>query len=227
MEHAEFRRLLGTDPKLSSPEIDAHRAACPDCARYAADMARLDRMVSNALEVPAPAAGAPPWEQDRRSNRGRWYAIAASVLVVVALGANYWAGQRRAELIVEVVKHTDREHDVLVISDKRVDLDKLRKALAKGGVELDRDLPVSIARVCKIRGIIAPHFVLQTRAGAVAILLLSKERLWLPHSFDSQGYHGTLVPMGGGHSMAVVGTDPAAVKEGAQLASGALHWQPQ
>jgi hypothetical protein len=225
MQHAEFRRLLGTDPKYSTPEVEAHRAACAECAKYADDMARLDRLVAGALAVPGPAKSAPPWEA--RRHPVRWYALAATVLIALGLGANYWFGQQRAELIVEVVKHADRERDVLIASDKRVDAGKIGKALAKAGAELTGDLPVSLARVCKIRGVVAPHLILQTRGGAVALLLLSKEQLWLPHSFVSQGYQGALVPMGSGHSIAVVGTDKEAVEEGARLASETIRWQPQ
>jgi len=226
MEHAEFRRLVGADPKRSSPAIEAHRADCLECAKYAADMARLDRMVSNALEVPGPATSTPPWEHERR-HPARWWAVAASLLVLIGAGATWWTGERREALIVEVVKHADRERNVLVVSDKRVDARKVGFALEKAGATFAGELPVSIARVCKIRGVVAPHLVVQTRSGAVAVLLLSKERTWLPHSFVSQGYQGTLVPMGSGHSLAVIGTDAAAVEEGVKLASDAISWQRQ
>jgi hypothetical protein len=220
MEHAEFRRLFGANPKRTESAVLEHRASCPDCAKYAADMERIDAMVSGALNVPAPAAGPKPWEVGRRIP---WLAIAAGVLVVIAAGTTLWVGQRRDALIVEVVKHADRERDVLIVSDHRVDVEKVQRTMAKAGAHMAGTLPFSIARTCKIRGIVAPHFVMQTSDGAVAILLLSKERMLTPHSFQELGYQGEIVPMGS-HSIAVIGTSKAAVEEGSELASHAIEW---
>src|SRR5688572_231384 len=158
MQHAEFRRLFGANPKRTEPEVLEHRASCPECAKYAADMQRIDQLLIGALDVPAPKAGPKPWEVERRIP---WLAIAASVLVVIAASATFWVGQRRDALIVEVVKHADRERDVLIVSDKRVDLDKVQRTMAKAGAQMAGSLPFSIARTCKIRGIVAPHFVMQ------------------------------------------------------------------
>ena len=223
MEHAEFRRLFGANPKRTEPEVLEHRASCAECAKYAADMQRIDRMVLGALEVPAPAPGPRPWEIEPAGRRVPWLAIAASVLVIIAAAATMWVGQRRDALIVEVVKHADRERDVLIVSDKRVAEEKVQHTMAKAGAHMASALPISIARTCKIRGVTAPHFVMQTTDGAVAILLLSKERVLMPHSFSESGYQGELVPAGK-HSIAIVGTSKAAVDQAAEIASQSIEW---
>ena len=220
MEHAEFRRLFGANPKRTEPAVLEHRASCPDCAKYATDMQRIDAMVHGALNVPAPKPGPKPWEVERRVP---WLAIAASILVVIAAGATMWVGHRRDALIVEVVKHADRERDVLIVSDHRVDAEKVQRTMAKAGAHMAVSLPFSIARTCKIRGIVAPHFVMQTSDGAVAILLLSKERMLTRHSFEELGYQGEIVPMGS-HSIAVIGSSKAAVRQGSELASHSIEW---
>jgi hypothetical protein len=222
MEHAEFRRLFGANPNRTEPEVLEHRASCAECAKYAADMHRIDQMVLGALEVPAPAPGPKPWEVEPTGRRVPWLALAASVLVIIA-GATMWVGQRRDALIVEVVKHADRERDVLIVSDKRVDEEKVQRTMAKAGAYMASSLPFSIARTCKIRGVTAPHFVMQTSDGAVAILLLSKERVLVPHSFTELGYQGELVPAGK-HSIAIIGTSKAAVEQAAELASQSIEW---
>jgi hypothetical protein len=183
-------------------------------------MQRVDQMLLGALDVPAPKAGPAPWEVERRIP---WLAIAASVLVVIAAGATLWVGHSRDALIVEVVRHADRERDVLIVSDKRVDTEKVQRTMAKAGAHMSESLPFSIARTCKIRGVVAPHFVMQTSDGAVAILLLSKERMLTQHSFKELGYQGEIVPMGS-HSIAVIGTSKAAVEEGSELASRSIEW---
>ena len=76
MEHAEFRRSFGADPKRTEADLLAHRASCAECARYAADLERVDQLVAGALEAPAPNYRK-PWEVEAsmrpaRSHR-RWY----------------------------------------------------------------------------------------------------------------------------------------------------------
>ncbi len=221
MECAEFRRIIGADPKRTSPEIEAHRSGCAACAKYAADMQRIDALVGRAQFTAVPERAAAPLAPRRQPVR--WYAIAASVLVVVGLGLTFWVNAGRNALLTEVVKHADGERNVMVVSDKRVPEDKLQHALAKAGAQLAAALPVSVARVCKIRGVVTPHLILQTPDGPVAVLVLSREKPWLPHSFETLGYKARLIPKDG-HSIAVVGTSESAVKEGAELAGSAIDW---
>ena len=224
MEHAEFRRLFGANPKRQEPKVLAHRAACAECARYAADLERVDQMVMGALDVPAPANYRKPWEleQERRSS-ARWYALAASVLVALTLAGGTWLHLRRDALFTELVKHAHGERSVMVVSDKRTSEDKVRATVAKAGARLTRLLPVSTARTCKVRGVVAPHLFVQTSDGPVQLLLLTEHRFYLEHSAVKMGYHAELVPVGD-HSVAVIGTSDAAVEQGIKLARQSIEW---
>ena len=71
MEHAEFRRLFGANPKRTEPEVLAHRVGCAECARYAADLERVDQLVAGALDVPAPTNYRKPWELAQEPARPR------------------------------------------------------------------------------------------------------------------------------------------------------------
>ena len=57
-------------------------------------------------------------------------------------------------------------------------------------------LPVSTARTCKVRGVVAPHLFVQTPDGPVQFLLLTEHRFLIPHSSEELGYHAELVPVG-------------------------------
>ncbi|MBC8025199.1 MAG: DUF3379 family protein [Steroidobacteraceae bacterium] len=231
MQHAEFRRLFGADPRRAEPEVLEHRRGCAECARYADDLEKIDRLVAGALDdVPVPAAP-PPWEiEAQRPVRvgfgvPRWYALAATVLLTLFVALIWTATSRdRATLIADILKHAGKERSVLVASSKRVANPKIEAALKKAGAELIADLPVSIARICKVRGNVAPHLIIQTRDGAVHVMVLSEERFWRSHSFAQDGYQGKLIPQGK-HAFAVIGTSEAAVDEAAELARKGIDWQ--
>jgi hypothetical protein len=224
MEHAEFRRLFGANPKRNEPEVLAHRAGCAECARYAADLERVDLLVAGALDMPVPTNYRKAWEleQERRSP-ARWYALAASVLVALTLAGGTWMHLRRDALFAELVKHAHGERSVMVVSDKRTSEEKVRTTVAKAGARLNRLLPVSTARTCKVRGVVAPHLFVQTSDGPVQLLLLTEHRFYLPHSAEKMGYHAELVPVGD-HSVAVIGASEAAVDQGIELARQSIEW---
>jgi hypothetical protein len=236
MQHAEFRRLVGADPRRTEPAILEHRRACAECAKYADDLEKVDRLVAGALDDVAVPAGRPPWEIEAenparglwnaaRLNTPRWYALAATALLSLFVALVWTATSRdRATLIADILKHAEKERSVFVASSKRVENPKVEAALKKAGAELVAELPVSIARICKVRGHVAPHLIVQTRDGAVHVMVLSEERFWRSHSFARAGYHGKLVPQGK-HAFAVIGTNEAAVDEAAELAKKGIDWR--
>ena len=224
MEHAEFRRLFGANPKRTEPEVLAHRASCAECAKYAADMERIDQLVFGALEVPVPAPGPKPWDLEiKRQSPARWYALAASVFVALTVAGGACLHVRRDALFAELVTHANGERDVMVTTDKRTREDKVQATLAKAGARMNESLPVSTARTCKVRGVVAPHLFVQTPDGPVQLLLLTEHRFLVSHSTDRMGYHAELVPVGR-HSVAVIGTSKAAVERGIELTSRSIEW---
>jgi len=215
MQHAEFRRLFGADPKRTEPDVLSHRATCEECARYAADMERVDRMLVGAL-APGPARHAKPWEQGRGPAL-RWYALAAGVLVAIGVAVMLWTDARRDVLFAELLKHANAERNVMVQSDKRVSEQKLRDTLAKAGATLQGSLPVSTVRTCKVRGAVAPHLFVQTPEGPVQLLLLSEHRFLTRHSSAGLGLRAELVPVGS-HAVAVFAESEQAVARARELA---------
>ncbi|HEU5136836.1 MAG TPA: DUF3379 family protein [Steroidobacteraceae bacterium] len=226
MQHAEFRRLFGANPKRTEPAVLEHRASCPECAKYADDMQRIDSLVRGALDVPAPSNYRKPWElaQQRRSPV-RWYALAASVLVAMAIAGGAWLHVRRDVLFTELVKHAHGERNVMVTTDRRSSEDKVRTTLAKAGARLSSAIPVSTVRTCKVRGVVAPHLFVQTPDGPAQLLLLTEHRFLLSHATDKQGYHAELVPVGN-HSVAVIAASEAAVQHGVRMVRQSIDWSP-
>lgn len=227
MEHAEFRRLFGADPRRTEPELLAHRASCPDCARYAADLEKVDQLVAGAFE-PAPSNYRKPWEIETaadktRHSKTRWYALAASVLVVAGLASGTWLHLQRGQLFGELLKHANAERNVMVASDKRVNGDKVQLTLAKAGARLDGTVAISTLRTCKVRGAVAPHLFVQTPSGPVQILLLTEHRFLTSHGSSGFGLQAELVPIGS-HSVAVFADNAEAVALGREIARKHISW---
>jgi hypothetical protein len=184
----------------------------------------------SAQHEPAPAA--PPssasdaWRAVyERWNTPRVYALAATVLLTLFVALVWTATSRdRAVLIADISRHAGKERGVLVESSKRVANPRIEAALKKAGADLVAELPVSIARLCKVRGTVAPHLIVQTRDGPVHLMILSEERFWRTYSFEHAGYQGKLVPQGK-HSFAVIGASEAAVEEAAELARKGIDWR--
>jgi hypothetical protein len=226
MEHAEFRRSFGADPKRTEADLLAHRASCAECARYAADLERVDQLVAGALEVPAPNYRK-PWEVEAsmrpaRSHR-RWYALAASLLIAIGIGAGGWLQMSRATLFGELLKHANAERNVMVASDKRVSEDKVRLTLAKAGARLEGSVSISTLRTCKVRGVVAPHLFVQTPAGPVQILLLTEHHFLMRHGSSDFGLQAELVPIGQ-HAVAVFAENADAVARGREIARQSIRW---
>lgn len=224
MQHAEFRRLFGANPRRTEPEVLGHRASCAECARYARDLERVDQLVSGALEVPVPA-GRKPWEQARPRSPLRWYALAASLLLVIGAGAATWLHLQRQALFAELLKHANAERNVMVASNERVSDENVRTTLAKAGARLQSVIPVSTARTCKVRGVVAPHLFVQTDQGPVQLLLLTEHRFLMRHAAQKLGLHAELVPVGA-HSVAVFAESEAAVAKGREIARQSIEWTP-
>ena len=227
MDHAEFRRQFGADPKRTDPELLAHRAACPECARYAADLEKVDQLVAGAF-AGGPSNYRKPWEIDAaaeapRHSRTRWYALAASLLVVAGLASGTWLHLRRNELFGELLKHANAERNVMVVSEKRVKDDKVQVTLAKVGARLDGAVAISTLRTCKVRGAVAPHLFVQTPDGPVQILLLTEHRFLTSHDSSGLGLQAELVPIGS-HSVALFADNPKAVARGREIARQHISW---
>ena len=92
MNCLEFRRAVGADPGHLTPEVTAHRDACPACAQYLRDLLIMDATIRKALQVPVSATAVststrPSWAV---APRQRWLALAASLVAGVLVGSVLW-----------------------------------------------------------------------------------------------------------------------------------------
>lgn len=227
MQHDEFRRLAGADPEHLGRAALEHAGQCVACADYLEQMRQLDGLIKRAMEVPAPvASNVAPMRTVVLKDRtpARLFALAASALLAVMLGAGVWIASSRDSLAADVIVHVQEEPDAMVVSAARVTQAELDEVMRRAGVRLKPGTQaVSIARSCTFRGGTIPHLVVQTRTGPITVLVLGKEHVEKARSFDEQGYAGSILPSGPG-SIAIIANTQSALDEAAARIEASIEW---
>lgn len=211
MEHAHYRAAILADPHGTDAEMRAHREACAECRAFTEQLLRFESRLERALRVDiAPRAGVLPFERKRahaaRAPR-RWMAIAASLLLGAAI-AGVWLTLPQSSLAAAVVAHMAGEPEAWRRTDVAVPNPELAQVLKDSKLRLRSDAGiVSYASSCTFRGHRVPHLVVQMPAGPVTVMVLVHESVRRPTQFDDQGYRGTIVPVPGHGSIAVLMRD--------------------
>jgi Protein of unknown function (DUF3379) len=229
LECLEFRRAAGGDPGHLSVEAQAHCDSCARCAGYMAELIALDRTILKALQVPLPATQTRGRETGasgpESAPRGRWYALAASIMGGVLIGTLLFTGGSRESLARDAVAHLEHEPQALVVTLDAEDPAKLSKVLNRGGISLRPEIgTVFYAQTCWFRGHRVPHLVVQTDRGPVTVMVLRNESVPAPVNFAEHGYSGTIVPSGRG-SIAVIGDADADLEQISRRVADAVIWQ--
>src|SRR5271167_3869903 len=186
MDHARYRMLISADPNSRDPELREHRDGCPECRLYTERLLHFESRLERALKLDVPTRaeilpfGLRAVKRDARS--WRWMALAASVLLGVLAAAGIWIAVPDAELNQ-------------VLRDSKL---RIRR---EAGI-------VSYAASCAFRGHRVPHLVVQTPSGPVTVMVLVHESVSRLTQFDEQGYRGTIMPMPGHGSIAVLMQNP-------------------
>jgi hypothetical protein len=211
MDHSHYRSAILANPHDADPEVQAHRAACAECRAFTEKLLRFESRLERALRVDIPAGKADvlPFARKTASDSPpRRWAIAASVLLGVSITAGIWLTLPQSSLAADVVAHMEGEPDAWRTRDA-VPEPQLDAVLQGEHLRLKPGAGiVSYAQRCNFRGHVVPHLVVQSAAGPVTVMVLVHERVRSATDFDEQGYRGTIVPMPGHGSIAVLMQDP-------------------
>ncbi|MFL6618532.1 MAG: DUF3379 family protein [Povalibacter sp.] len=221
MNCLEFRRIVGAEPGSAAPDVAEHAAQCEACARYQKDMQQMDQLIHRALSINVDAA--PVARQPKPKPFVRW-GLAASLLLAIAIGV-FWIGYPRETLASEAVDHALHEPDSLQRTSEVVTPEELAEVLGHAQVKLKSDMGrVSYATVCPFRGHHVPHFVVQTEAGPVTVLLLRDEpAIQKSREFKEGKFQGVIMPAPYG-VLAVLGEN-VPVEQVAQQVLAAVEYQ--
>lgn len=227
MNCIEFRRLISSEPDCQDPGVSAHLSECKTCEGFAAGMHEFDARLRAAMLVDVPADLMAGVERDTlrpRRRTMRWFAVAASVFLVVGLAAGVWLGARSGNLHDAVIAHIYHEPELLVATAEVADAYQMQAVLKRGNVSLKADIgEVTHSSLCLFRGHLVAHVVVRGEQGPVTVLLLPDETVQGPERINEEGFRGTIFPVGTG-SIAVVGTADEPTEKIEKQVSQAVEW---
>jgi Protein of unknown function (DUF3379) len=194
------RLAIGGDPLNLPEDVQRHIAGCPSCAKFRDETLAMEGRLKAALDLPLHKFRAPA-----APSRTRRYALAASVLLAVFIGAGAWVLLPRPALAEQLVEHLRHEPGSWTLQ-RRLSPEEVAGVLQQAGVSYDSRLPIVYASPCEFRGHVVPHLVVQTERGPVTVILLAHEKVEHASEFQEGEYRGSLVPAGEG-SVALVTRD--------------------
>ena len=210
-DHEHYRRALLADPRSDKPELAAHRAKCDHCNAFATRLLAFEARLERAIrDDPKPTADVLPFGRpaSRPTRRPRWLALAASIVVGVLAAGGFWVAAPRSSLAADVVKHMVHEPQAWNPHEP-VPAGVLDSVLKRANMSFDPHAPtVTYASACEFRGYLVPHLVVQSAHGPVTVMVLVHETVAKPSKFDEQGYRGTIIPIPGHGSIAVLVRTP-------------------
>jgi len=205
-------RLLGADPNSDNDAIKNHLLTCNPCAAYAEQQSKLTDSMEQAINIPVPEGLVSRillqqginQKKQQNFHLHRFYAIAASVLLTVAVIAGLLFINSPVDLAKVALNHVKGELKHLH-ENNNVQLVKLNSLLQPFNMKLNSSLgEISYAGSCKIKNSVGVHIVVQTETGPVTILLMPGEHLKNRKLVDDVIYSGSIVPINNG-SFAIIG----------------------
>ena len=231
MDHTQYRSATMAGPHDPDPDLRAHRESCAECRAFTDQLLRFEARLERALLIDIPTKSVVLPFARRAQGPRRWMAMAASLLLALVVAAGVWLTLPQRSLAAAVVAHMAGEPDAWQLTDVPVPDADLNEVLKDSKLRLKPAAGVvSYASSCSFRGHKVPHLVVQTQSGPVTVMVLVHEAVRNPKQFDEQGYRGTIVPVPGHGSIAVLmrGTSSGSgdVERIAARVSDSIVWTP-
>ena len=204
MDCTAYRQMVMAEPHATDPALAEHRGSCPECKFYTERLLHFESRLERALHIPDIKS-----TQRSTAYMTRWFAIAASLLLTVGVAGGLWLIVPGRSLAAAVVTHMQGEPQAWRRTAVPVASAALQGVLRDSHLRLAAGAGlVSYANSCNFRGHQVPHLVIQTASGPVTVMVLVHEQVIKSTQFDEQGYVGTIVPVTGHGSLAVLMRDP-------------------
>ncbi|MGQ0522247.1 MAG: DUF3379 family protein [Betaproteobacteria bacterium] len=215
MNCIEFRRLILVEPRVLSPEQQAHSAQCDVCASFAKDVSDMEAQITEAVLVPVPDSldeRVLLRQKIRRPARLALLALAATVMLTAGLGFLVYQEQRPADEPVVAGAALDSQHPAVAAISYVLDNEpQLLRANRTGDpvvmhdalLRLGMKLPAEQVRArylgkCPVPGGAGEHIVLDTPLGQVTLILVPDRSLGTRRIVDYRDRVAVASPLSSG-----------------------------
>ncbi len=214
MNCIDVHRKLATEPNSRDDAINAHLQTCSACTKFAESIEQLDRSIHDAANITVPDGLAErillkqSFKQQRqlRTNRFKFYAVAASVLLLFGLSLNlhYLPWQKNALSLGDIaINHVTQEMYHLT-KNNNIQLAKLNHVLQPFNIKLNKPIgSIIYAGACPIQNSRGVHIVLRTKNETATLLVMPDENITRRISLTKDGFKATIVPAKNG-SIAII-----------------------
>jgi Protein of unknown function (DUF3379) len=226
MNCLEFHREKLADPRRLSPEARSHVKACESCAAFARGVDETERELEQALATPVPEGLADRVLLHSHGSPRAWrrWALAASVLVALALGASQLLRKEQPELYARLaIEHVVMEPESLT-TVRNADAEAFRVVVHDLGGTL-KELPgrIRYIRLCPVEDGYGWHVVFETPDGLATLLLVPGKHPAHEQSASAGGWSALARPVRGGY-YAIITSSAAATAGFDKMIRDCIVW---
>ena len=183
MNFSKFKKLLGADPLNREPGTLHARNSGPEFERAAVEAEAFERKLRSAVAVSAPAddylegiLNLPATAARRPVARPRWYAIAASVLIMVGVAGISWRQAHLPKTIEEYVAVHYRfdGQDLIDKAHPGFDAEAISRIMSRLEMTLGVELAdhIQFIKFCPTLDGLGAHMVVQTDLGPITVIFM-------------------------------------------------------
>ncbi|MEP7098804.1 MAG: DUF3379 family protein [Dokdonella sp.] len=208
MDCLEFRRVLGSEPRVVDSAAREHLRSCSFCADATSRAQAFEARLAKSVAVPIPdgladrilLAQLTGARAQRRSGVRRfgWIALAAAASIALAIGMVRY--QSAPDVLANlVIAHIDGAEKAALQLRAPIPATAIERAFADRGVRL-ASVPADVSYVheCPIGNWRSVHMVMPEQGAAVSVLYVVNHPRRSSNDFRRDGMHGREVPIANG-----------------------------
>lgn len=224
------RRTLSTASLHRSAQVAAHLQSCASCNRFAAQCAREERLLRQAVRTPVPSDLSASILMvrafaTRARRRVLLSSLAAGLACIITVATFVGAPLYREHQLTSDVLALVEAADYALENRDPLRPDIVQQALAPVGFSLASPLErVSFAGRCLVQGTLAGHLVVRDQQRPVTVFLIPRRELDRPVEFSDSTWSGVLLPEQGDGAIAVLAPRGTDMREVAGRVRAALLW---
>lgn len=224
----DFRREKLADPRRLSEAAEEHLIGCAACQAFSRRINAGERTLQQAVAVEVPDGLADRILAGSRSRVAqplKLWALAASVVLSVGLGVQYWHTAPDRERVALAVEHVMHEPEALM-STRLIEPQRVSQVLESFGAEVKVPMTaVRYVKLCPVPGGTGWHIVFDTPKGPATLLLLPQKDERVRTITASHRGMGVHVEPGGQGLVAVVAGDTELAREAAGMLRQHVSWR--